>query len=342
MIADFLSQYYEIVSDWWVSYNLDLIWLVIIKYVVIGAVLAGGIALIVMVLIWLERKIGGHFQSRMGPMRTGSFHGWAQPIADALKLLQKEDITPEKADKGIFNTAPFIIFIPVLLSLIVIPFGKHLIPKDLNIGILYLLAVGSIAVVAILMGGYGSNNKYSLLGALRSVSQLISYEVPLVLSILGVVMIAETMSMGEIVSAQKNVWFIVYQPLGFIIYLVAATAEVNRTPFDLPEAEQEIVAGFCTEYSGMKFAMFFLAEFSNAFIVSAIAATIFLGGWQGPLLPGFVWFFIKTFAVVFILMWFRWTFPRFRLDQLTDLGWKVLLPLAFLNLFGTAFVLLYV
>jgi NADH-quinone oxidoreductase subunit H len=275
-------------------------------------------------------------------MRTGSFHGWSQSIADAIKLLEKEDIVPKKADRWIFNIAPYVIFLPVLLVLIVLPYGERLIPKDLNIGILYILAVSSLAVVAILMGGYSSNNKYSLLGALRSVSQLISYEIPLVLSILGVVLIAGTMSMGGIVEAQRNMWYIVYQPVGFLIYIISATAEVNRTPFDLPEAEQEIVAGYATEYSGMKFAMFFLAEFGNAFIVSAIATTLFLGGWLGPFLPGFVWFFIKTFAVVFILMWFRWTFPRFRLDQLTDLGWKVLVPLGFINLLGTAFLILYV
>jgi len=340
-LADYVVDTYQAIYDWWVGMGLDPLFLEIIKYLAQSVWILALVVIIVLFLVWWERKIGGHFQSRMGPMRTGGWHGWSQTIADALKILQKEDIVPAKADRWVFNLAPLLIFVPVLLTLIVIPMGDGILVKDLNVGILYVFAVGGITVISILMAGWGSNNKYSLLGALRTVSQMVSYELPLILSIIGVVMVAGTMSMGGIVSAQRNLWFIAIQPLGFIVYIIAATAEANRTPFDLPEAEQEIVAGFNVEYSGMKFAMFFLAEFANAFIVSAIAVTLFLGGWQGPLFPSWVWFPLKTFAVVFLLMWFRWTFPRFRVDQLMDLGWKVLLPLAFLNILVTGLFMLY-
>jgi len=298
------------------------------------------IALVVMFEIWLERKIAGHIQVRLGPMRVG-WHGLLQPIADALKVMLKEDVISVSADKLVFILAPVLIFIPALMAFLVIPFGKGIVLKDLNIGILYIFAITTLTVLSILMAGWGSNNKWSLLGAFRSAAQIVSYEVPLVLSIIGVIMITGSLSMVKIVEAQRNIWFILVQPLGFLLYLIAATAEVNRTPFDIPEAESELVAGYNVEYSGIKFAMFFLAEYANLFLVSAIAATLFLGGWQGPYLPSFVWFLLKTFAMVFLLMWFRWTFPRFRVDQLMDLGWKLLVPLAFLNIFLTGIVMLF-
>jgi NADH-quinone oxidoreductase subunit H len=229
------------------------------------------------------------------------------------------------------------------LAYIVIPFGKGLIARDLNIGIVYIVAITSFTVISLLMAGWASNNKYALLGGMRSAAQIVSYEVPLTISLLGAVMLAGSLSMVDIVEAQGPYfwrWYWLPQILGFAIYFVAATAEANRTPFDLPEAEQELVAGFNVEYSGMKFAMFFLAEFVNAFTISAIATTLFLGGWQPPLpglafIPSWLWFFGKTFLMVFVLMWFRWTYPRLRVDQLMDFAWKFLLPLAFVNLILT-------
>jgi NADH-quinone oxidoreductase subunit H len=329
-------------NDWWVgvvaAYGWPA-WLVPAAQMVVSAVLiAGFVAVLVLFLIWLTRKVSGHIQQRFGPMRVG-WHGSVQTVADALKLVQKEDTTPRACDRVVFNVAPFLAFMPTVVAFVVIPFGDGAIIRDLNIGVLFLFAITTLNVIAILSGGWASGSKYSLLGGFRSAAQLISYEVPLVLSVLGVIMLAGTMKMGAIVDAQRGMWFVVYQPLGFLIYVIAATAEVNRTPFDIPEAEQELVAGFNVEYSGMKFAMFFLAEFANMFLVSAIAATLFLGGWRGPWLPGEVWFLLKSFAIVLLLMFFRWTYPRLRVDQLMSFAWKFLLPLAFLNLIVTGLLL---
>jgi NADH-quinone oxidoreductase subunit H len=223
------------------------------------------------------------------------------------------------------------------MAYICIPFGKGLIVKDLNIGILYIMAITTFTVIGLLTAGWSSNNKYSVLGGFRSAAQIISYEIPLTLSILGVVLLAQSLSMQTIVGSQKHIWewYLWRQPVGFLIYLTAGIAEINRTPFDIPEAEQELVAGFNVEYSGMKFAMFFFAEYANLFLVSAIATTLFLGGWNGPFLPSWVWFFIKSFFLVFVIMWFKWTFPRLRVDQLMGFAWKFLLPLAFINLILT-------
>jgi NADH-quinone oxidoreductase subunit H len=294
-------------------------------------------AITVMFLVWWERKVSGHMQSRFGPMRTG-WHGWLQTIIDAIKLITKEDITPTDVDKVVFFIAPIILFTSALMAYIVITFGRGLIVKNLNIGILYILAITTFSIIGILSAGWSSNNKYALLGGFRSAAQIISYEVPLTLSILGVVLLAGSLNMLTIVNSQKGIihWFIWKQPLGFLIYLTAAIAEVNRTPFDIPEAEQELVAGFNVEYSGMKFAMFFFAEYMNTFLVCAIATTLFLGGWNGPILPSYLWFFIKTFFLIFCLMWIKWTYPRLRVDQLMSFAWKFLLPLAFLNLIITA------
>ena len=288
-------------------------------------------------LVWWERKVSAHMQARLGPMRTG-WHGWRQTVIDAIKLIMKEDIVPAKVDKAVFYIAPIVVFVSALMVYVCIPFGKGLIVSDLNIGILYILAITTFTVIGLLMAGWGSNNKYSMLGGLRSAAQIISYEVPLTLSVLGVVLIAQSLSMVKITAAQAHVWqwYIFRQPVGFFVYLTAAVAEVNRTPFDMPEAEQELVAGYNTEYSGMKFAMFFFAEYANLFTVSAVVTTLFLGGWNGPWLPSWIWFLIKTFFVILVVMWFRWTYPRIRVDQLMGFAWKFLLPLAFLNLILTA------
>lgn len=302
-------------------------------------VLLAFISISAMFLIWWERKISAHIQSRLGPMRVG-WHGWLQSVADTIKLLLKENIMPRQADKILFWLAPIIVFSVSFLPFVVIPFSKNLIARDLNLGLLYILAVSSLGIVGIFMAGWGSGNKYSLLGGMRTAAQIISYEVPLVLSIFGIVMITGTLSMVKIVEAQRGMWFIFYQPIAFIIYLISAIAEVNRTPFDIPEAESELVAGFHTEYSGMKFAMFFLAEYTNMFIVSAIAVTLFLGGWLGPFLPGLAWFLIKVYFLIFVMMWVRWTFPRLRVDQLMSFAWKFLLPLALLNVLITGLVLI--
>lgn len=287
-----------------------------------------------LMLTWAERKVAGHMQRRIGPKEVGPY-GLIQPIADALKLLGKEILTPRDVDKPLYYLAPMIIFVPVLVSFIVIPFSASLLVMDINAGILVILAFSSLSVFSILMAGWGSNNKYALIGAIRSIAQNIAYEIPLLLALLPIIMMTNSFSLKTIVEAQKGLWFVVYQPLAFLIYFIAAVAETNRTPFDLPEAESELVAGYHTEYSGMRFALFFLAEYTNVFIVSAIAVTFFLGGYQGPFLPGIVWFLLKSYLLVFVIMWLRWTYPRVRFDQLLNISWKALIPLAFINLLLT-------
>lgn len=312
----------------------------------IDSTFVGGVALVlllflaltVMILVYLERKISADLQWRYGPLHVG-WHGAMQLLADMVKLLSKEDVVPAKADRWVFLLAPAVAFVPAFLGYLVIPFGPNFIARDLNVGLLYFLAVPSISVVGIVMAGWGSSGKYSLIGGMRSAAQIISYEVPRTLSVLGVIMLAGTLSTVAIVDSQTKLWFVLLQPLGFLIYFVASVAEVNRVPFDLPEAESELVGGFHTEYSGMRFAVFFLAEYTNMFIVSAVATVLFLGGWQGPFLPGVVWFLIKVYALIFLIMWFRWTFPRVRFDQLITFAWKILIPLAFVNLLLTALAL---
>ena len=287
-----------------------------------------------LLLTWAERKVAGRMQRRIGPKEVGPF-GLIQPIADALKLLGKEILTPRQVEKPLYYLAPTLVFIPVLVSFIVIPFDASLQVRDINVGILVILAFSSLSVLSILFAGWGSNNKYALIGSIRSVAQNVAYEIPLLLSLLPIIMMTNSLSLKEIVEAQKNSWFVIWQPLAFIIYFIAGVAETNRTPFDLPEAESELVAGYHTEYSGMRFALFFLAEYTNIFIVSAIAVTFFLGGYQGPFLPGIVWFLIKSYLLVFVIIWLRWTFPRVRFDQLLNFSWKVLIPLTFINLLVT-------
>ena len=313
----------------------------IIVLLLIGLAVVGFIAASAMFLIWWERKVSAHIQSRLGPMRVG-WHGVLQSIADAVKLLLKENIIPAGADKLVWWLAPFFAVVPSVMVFVAIPFGKNLIVKDLNVGILYIMAVSSVCVLGIFMAGWGSNNKYSLLGGMRSAAQIISYELPLILSMIIVAMHAGSLSMQKIVAAQSGYWYILHptMTLAFVVYMIAATAEVNRVPFDIPEAESELVAGFHTEYSGMKFAMFFVGEYTNVFLISAIATTLFLGGWHGPILPPALWFLIKTYGIVTVLMWVRWTFPRVRVDQLMGFAWKVLTPVSFLNLAVTGWLLL--
>jgi len=291
------------------------------------------IAVSAMFLVWWERKISARIQNRMGPMIVG-WHGVLQTPADMLKLLLKENIVPSGADKLVWWLAPFFVVVPSVMAFVTIPFSDKFIVHDLNIGILFVTSITSVCVLGIFMAGWGSNNKYSLLGGMRSAAQIISYEVPLLLSVVLIVMEAGTLSMQEIIRAQEHGWFILKPnlALAFLIYLISATAEVNRVPFDIPEAESELGAGYHTEYSGMKFAMFFLAEYTNLVIISVVTATLFWGGWQGPILPPVAWFFIKVYGIIFLLMWVRWTLPRVRMDQMMSFAWKVLTPMALLNL----------
>jgi NADH-quinone oxidoreductase subunit H len=318
--------------------GLPDIWVTVITYAVLGVFMFALLAVIALFLVWWERKISAHIQQRFGPMRVG-WHGWYQTIMDALKLLQKEDVRVDTRDKPVFFWAPVLCFVAAFLAYVSIPFGEGLIVSDLNIGILYIIAVTTFTIISLLMAGWGSNNKYALLGGMRSAAQVVSYEVPMIASILTVVLFAGSLSMVKIVESQTGHgifnWFVFrvpFGPIAFLTYLITATAETNRTPFDIPEAEQELVAGYNVEYSGMKFAMFFLAEFVNMFTVSAIATTLFLGGWNGPFLPSWIWFLLKTLFVVFILMLFRWTYPRLRVDQLMEFSWKFLVPVTFANL----------
>ena len=309
----------------------------------VGVVVLVFMLVLCLFLVYLERKVSAHIQHRIGPMRVGP-HGILQTVADAVKILMKEDIVPKKADYLLHLLSPGIVFLSCFMAFLIIPFGDRLIVKDLDIGALYLFAVTGFAVVGIMLAGWSSNNKWSMLGGMRAAAQMVSYEVPLVLSLLVVIMYTGSLKLGAVVSFQaEGRWFIATVPgfIGFVLYTISATAEVNRTPFDLPEAESELVAGYNTEYSGMKFALFFLAEFLNMFIVSAIAATFFLGGWDFfgvPYLHGTAAFMIKTFGMVLLLMWFRWTFPRMRVDRLMQFCWKFLVPLAFFNILLAGFI----
>ncbi|MCP4631372.1 MAG: NADH-quinone oxidoreductase subunit NuoH [candidate division Zixibacteria bacterium] len=326
----------------WMSGNLPSVWVTIISALGTAVIVLAVVSILDLFMVWWERKVSAQMQQRYGPMRTG-WHGVLQTLIDAVKLLQKEDLVPEKADRPVYYWAPIVCLAAAFMAYLVIPWGDGLIVQDYNIGILYIIAVTTFTVISLLMAGWGSENKWALLGGMRSAAQIVSYEVPLSLSIIGTVMLAETLSMVGIVESQSGGfwnWYILRQPLGFVVYFIAATAEANRTPFDIPEAEQELVAGFNVEYSGMKFAMFFMAEFINMFTVSAIAITLFFGGWQAPFpfmefIPSWAWFMGKTLVSVFVLMWFRWTYPRIRVDQLMTFAWKFLLPLAFINIILT-------
>jgi len=319
--------------------------IMVVKVVVIFA----GLMTCVAYMTYAERKVVAHIQVRKGPLFVG-YHGLLQPIADAVKLLFKEDFTLAGCNKIIYNLAPLVTFIPALLAIAVIPVGDqitvagettNLMISDLNVGILFIFAVSSLGIYGLVLGGWSANSKYSLLGALRSSAQMISYEVSLGLSVIGVLLLAGTLSLNEIVKAQSGGildWFIFRQPIGFLLFVTAAIAETNRIPFDLPEAEAELVGGYHTEYAGMKFAMFFMGEYASMITVSALAATLFLGGWSGPILPPVVWFLLKMSFFLFSYIWIRGTLPRFRYDQLMRFGWLVLFPLALLNTMVTALI----
>jgi NADH-quinone oxidoreductase subunit H len=310
-------------------------------------------------MVLLERKVIAWAQSRLGPMRVGPY-GVLQPVADAVKLMIKEDITPTKADRWVFTAAPIISMVPALIVYAVIPFGPtvtifgkpvSLYITDINVGLLYIVSVASVGVYGIILAGYASNSKYPLLASLRASAQLISYEVAVTLTLVSVILVAGTLSMVEIVKAQEaqGVWFAFVQPVAFVLFFIGGLAETNRAPFDLPEAEQELTGGFHTEYSGMRFALFFLAEYANMIVVSSVATTLFWGGWLRPfpnvaflgfldLIPGWIWFGIKSFVFLYIFIWVRATLPRYRYDQLMRLGWKVLIPIAIVNLVVTGIV----
>jgi NADH-quinone oxidoreductase subunit H len=314
-------------------------------------IILGFVAVMGMFLTWLERKISAHMQDRLGPMYVGGWHGWAQAIADGIKLLLKEDIIPAAADPFLFKLAPIVVFVGAFAAFVVLPFGASSIVADLNIGVLYVLAITSLSVVGILMGGWASNNKYALYGGMRSAAQIVSYEIPAAMSLMTVIVLVGSLSMQDIVSAQKGGiqnWFIVRNPFTFIaffIYYTCSLAEVNRTPFDIPEAESELVAGYHTEYCGMRFAFFMLAEYASMFVVACVATTMFLGGWTGILpqqfIPGPIWFIVKALFLVVCQMWLRWSLPRLRVDQLMHMCWKVMLPISLFLVLGTGFLAVY-
>jgi NADH-quinone oxidoreductase subunit H len=312
-----------------------------------------GIVLVVMLfvasyLVWAERKLLGRIQVRYGPNRAGKF-GLLQPLADLIKLVTKEDTVPGEADKTIFLLAPAVVAVTAMLIFAVIPFGNNLVLRgkpipmvvsDLNVALLFVLALSSLGVYGVTLGGWASNSKYSLLGGIRGAAQMISYELSLGLSLVPIVMLAGSFSLVDIVNAQARYPFILVQPVSFLIFLISALAEIKRIPFDLPEAENELVAGYHTEYSGMRFGLFFLGEYITLIVLGGLVATFFLGGWRGPLFPPLVWFMLKVLAIVFVMVWIRGTLPRLRYDQLMSLGWKVLIPAALLNIMATGAVIL--
>ena len=298
---------------------------------------------VVMSLVYLERRVIAFMQDRLGPNRVGP-EGLLQTVADVVKLMSKEDIIPTAADRVTFILAVPASVIPALLTYAVVQWAPGMQLADLNVGFLYVLAVSSLTMISVMMAGWGSNNKYALLGAMRAAAQMISYEIPIVMSLVGVAMIVGSLRISDIIQWQINapIWLILLQPLGFLVFFISSLAELNRTPFDLMEADSEIVAGYHIEYSGMRFALFFLAEYLNAFVAVAIAVTLFFGGWSGPILPPYVWFVIKCYALFFVLLWLRGTLPRVRVDQLMGLAWKGMVPLALVNIVVTGIgMLLY-
>jgi len=328
--------------------NVSPLLTTIIEWTIIGVLFLLFIAVFGLLLVYVERKVCAAFQQRLGPMRVGPW-GLLQTIADFVKLLMKELITPKSVDKFLYNLAPFIVIIVPFLTISVIPFAPGLQALDFDIGIFFVTAVSSVGVIGVLLAGWASNNKYSLIGGMRSGAQIVSYELSVGMSLITMVIMAGTMQISEIVELQRGGWFLfkghIPAVIAFFVFVVAGTAETNRGPFDLAEAESELTAGFHTEYSGIKFAFFFLAEYINLFIVAAMATIVFLGGWMPfhfgswevfnnvmDFIPGLAWFFMKVFGIIFLIMWFKWTFPRLRIDQILTLEWKYLLPINLFNI----------
>jgi len=312
-----------------------------------GLLEAGMVLLHVMIVIavlflmpipftWVERKIAGHMQQRMGPMRVG-WHGMLQPIADVVKLIAKEDTIPDQADRLLFKIAPIIALVPPFAVFVAIPFADNLYLSDMNVGVLYILAVGGLEIYGVIFGGWAANSKYALLGSMRTCAQLISYEIPMGFAIIGVMMLSQSMNLSDIVNAQADTWNIVYQPVGFFVFFVAGLAEAQRIPFDMAEAEGDLGAGFHTEYSGMRFSYYMISEYLVMLTISVLCVILFFGGWHGVLvpLPALLWFSLKVGFFVYVFMWIRFTFPRYRYDQLMSIGWKVLLPLSLANILLT-------
>jgi NADH-quinone oxidoreductase subunit H len=291
---------------------------------------------------YVEHKVLAHMQHRLGPMEAGRFHGWAQLIADGVKFVQKEDVIPKAADRWVFSLAPAVVLVPTILVIVVIPFGETIFAENLDVGIFFVMAISAVSVIGVLMAGWASANKFSLIGAVRAAAQLIAYELPLILTAVGVAMLAGTLSLVGIVEAQRDYWFVLVQPLGFLIFVMASLAELVRTPFDMPIADSEIIFGAYTEYTGLKFAFFLLAEYGGIVVLSAVASVLFLGGYLAPpalsFIPDPLWMAAKIGAISFVIIWLRATFPRLREDQLQRFSWIVLIPLSLLNILITGVV----
>jgi len=343
----YLQETFPLLASWPTS-------LVILLTASLGAgILLAWVAVVALVAVWAERKVSAHMQARLGPMYVGGFHGWLQTVADGIKLFLKEDIIPALADKWLFIQAPVLVFCGAFLAYVAIPFAPGWVVADLNIGVFYILAVSALVAIGIIMAGWSSHNKWSLYGAMRSAAQFLSYEIPSALHLMPAVMMAGTLHLGTIVQSQETGlfglggifgWYAFRNPflfLSFLCYYISSLAETNRTPFDLPETESELVAGFHTEYTGMRFAFFFMAEYADMFVVSALITLLYCGGWNGVLprdiqfIPDPLVFVIKCSFFIFVTMWLRWTLPRFRIDQLMGLCWKFLIPLGLINIVGS-------